>query len=293
MGRKTLDDTAHAQTGDIYAMTPKFSVILPVRNEAVQLAKTAAALKVAATGLSAEIIYVLNATNDESASIIKECFGDEARILDLPTPGKTSALQAGDEAATHSLRIYLDSDYKVEPDTLLAVLGPIVSGCADLVAPRIRVNLREVTGLSLRVARVWSEQMNRREDAFMGCTAWSEAGINTRGRWPNVIADDDWARSQIDPARRYIVDTTYVETSPPLDLFSWINVRARWITGTRQLRRMKLETAPVLQQRPRGSLPDLITYYLVRMLAEPVSHFQAWMGIAWARDNSIRRPRNG
>ena len=271
-------------------MIPPFSVIVPVRNEALMLSKTAPSLREATKGLPAEIIYVLNATDDESATIIAGCFGDQACILETPKPGKARALRIGDRAASRSLRIYLDADVLVQSDTIKVVLATLCSGEADLVAPRVKVNLQGLGGFSLRVTRVWADQISRRQDAFMGCIGMSAAGLDARGEWPDVLADDDWARSRIPPSRRRILETTYIEISLPRDVLSWIKVRARWIRGTRQLRQMNVETAPVRQLRPRGSLPDLAIYYLIRLLAEPFASVQEWMGADWGMAKSTRTP---
>lgn len=270
-------------------MIPPFSVIIPVRNEAAQLARTAPALKNAVTGLPAQIIYVLNATQDESASIIRATFDRQAAIIEMDRPGKAIALRAGDAASSRSIRVYLDADVWVEPDIFGNLLIPIISGQADLVAPKIRANLSDSKGLSRRVSRVWADQLDRRKDAFMCCTAFSENGLGLRGIWPTILADDDWARSQIPTDRRIIVDTAKIEISPPRDLASWLRVRARWIRGTRELRQFRTLSQPHQKVRPRGRLPDLAVYYFVRALAEPLASFQRWVGADWGRDISTRK----
>lgn len=269
-------------------MISAFSVIVPVRNEAVQLAKTAPALKKALKGLPGEAIYVLNATQDNSAEIITQTFGAKVRLIELATSGKTAALRAGDAASRHSLRVYLDADITISPDIFQELLAPLMRGQADLVAPRIMVDLDALSGLALRVGRVWADQLERRPDAFLACTAMNEAGLRSRGIWPDLLADDDWARNQISPDRRLIVTQTWIKISPPRDLLNWLKVRARWIQGSKQLRKLDPQTPSPQRVPPHGTLPDLLTYYTVRVLAQLLAYFQQWVGVDWNRDNSTR-----
>lgn len=265
-----------------------FDVIIPARNEMVKLAQTAPALKIALTGLPAEVIYILNATTDGSEEIIRSVFGERARIIVLAGGGKSGALRAGDNEAENNIRVYLDADVIVAPSIFRTLLLPLIEGTADLVAPRLSVDLSQSSGLSLRVGRVWADQLNRRENAFMCCTAFSEAGIQKRGKWPDVLADDDWARNRIDPTRRKIIETAQARVSAPRNLKSWLIVRARWIRGTKELRILTQRNAPKHRTRPKGVWGDLLAYYLVRLMAEPLAFVQKYNQLDWGRDNSTR-----
>jgi glycosyltransferase involved in cell wall biosynthesis len=269
-------------------MIPPFDVIVPVRNEGVKLRKTAPALKAALTGLPATVIYALNDTTDDSQAVIQSIFGQTACVLQLPTAGKTRALRAADDASKRQWRVYIDADILVGTDAFPALLKPLIGGQADLTAARLVVDLSRSSGLALRVSRVWADQLARRHDAFMCCTAMNEAGLKQRGPWPNVLADDDWARNRIDPTRRMIVETAKAYMSPPQDLRNWIKVRARWIRGTRELKKMGENYTPADRVRPRGSFPDLALYYFTRLGAEPLALVQQRKQYYWGRDNSTR-----
>jgi len=266
-----------------------FTVIIPARNEAVALGRTAIRLKQALKGHEAQVIYVLNATTDNSAAVIAQVFGDAVQIIMVPTPGKTVALNAGDAAAGPGIRVYLDADVTVAPDLFEKLLEPLTAGTADLVAPRIVVDLDQAGPAAKRIGRVWADQLWRREDAFMNCVVFSSNGQRARGSWPDVLADDDWARDQIDPARRLIVQDAYVRITAPLSLKGWLIIRARWIRGRRALFRLESKRAPQTWVRPRGGLLDLLLYYVVRVLAEPVAFAQTLLGVEWGRDESARR----
>lgn len=272
-------------------MMPAFDVIVPVHNEAVKLAQTAVALKQALATLPGQVIYVLNGTHDHSAAVIRQVFGNNAQIITLAKAGKTRALNAGDAASEALFRVYLDADVTVTGETFYALLAPLLDGSADLVAPRLISDFDEMGGLALRVARVWADQLNRRGDAFMCCTAFNKQGLTQRGPWPEVLADDDWARDQIMPSRRLVVDAAQAHISPPRKIGSWLVVRSRWRRGARQLKRLG-NRKHVAAPKPRGSLIDLGVYFTVQILAEPLSYALPIFGVAWGKDTSTRDSKN-
>lgn len=269
-----------------------FDVLIPSRDEAVALTRTAPALRQALEGLPATVTYVLNATTDGSASVIRRVFGDHAQIIRLDAPGKTSALNKGDSAVKESTRVYLDADVMVTPGMFGALLGPLADGTVDLTAPRIEIEPGQAGPVARRVNRVWADQVLRRPDAFMNCTAFGPTGLRARGPWRPLLADDDWARERIDPARRMIVQEARARITLPRDLTGWLTIRARWIRGQRELRRLGLAGTPKPRVQPRGTLPDLAAYYTVRLAAEPVALVQQWVGTDWGRDHSSREPHD-
>lgn len=272
-------------------MTPAFDVIIPVYNEAIKLRETAPALKAALTGLRGHVIYVLNNTTDDSDSVIRHVFGQAAHILNLPIAGKTRALRAADNVSKQSLRVYLDADIMVETHTFPALLKPLIEGHADFTSARLIADLSQCHGLALRVSRVWADQLSRRHDAFMCCTAINTAGLQQRGSWPDILADDDWARNRIHLSRRMIIEAAKAYMSPPQDMKNWLKVRARWIRGTRELKHIstKENYTPASPVKPRGTPLDLTLYYAIRLAAEPLARLQKNTLHRWGTDNSTRR----
>lgn len=269
-----------------------FDIVIPARNEAVALVRTAPALKRALQGLPANVIYVLNATTDGSAEVIRQTFGSAVSIVSIEESGKTVALNKGDDRAGRGPRVYLDADVCVAMDMFPALLGPLAVGAADLVAPRLEVDLEGAGPVARRVGRVWADQLGRRPDAYMNCTAFSQSGLARRGPWPNVLADDDWARDRIDPARRMIVETARAQITPPRDLLGWLTVRARWIRGGWELGRLGLAETRAMRVPVRGTMPDLAAYYAIRLAAAPVAIMQRWVGADWGQDRSSRKPHD-
>lgn len=269
-------------------MIEPFDVIIPVRNEEIKLSETAPALKAALTGLSANVIYALNDTTDNSDTIIRKNFGQEVQILKLPNPGKTHALRTADALAKHQLRVYLDADIVISSGIFPFLLGPLIDNTADLTAARLVADISQSHGAALRVNKVWADQLSRRHDAFMCCTALNANGLKQRGVWPDVIADDDWARNRIKPERRMIVETTKAYMSPPQNLRNWFKVRARWIRGSKQLKNLENNYRAANRVKPRGSVPDLSIYYFTHFCAQALALVQKNTLLYWGRDDSTR-----
>lgn len=270
-------------------MNASFDVIVPVKDEAVALEATAPALKRSLDGLCARVTFVLNGTTDQSAQVIGRTFGSSARVITLGSASKTAALNAADDEAGSGIRVYLDADVTVAPDIFHTLLAPLTDGSADLVSPRLRANLAQCGPIARRVGRVWADQLSRRPDAFMCCTAFSAAGVKARGPWPDVLADDDWARDQIRSSRRHVVEAADAVITPPRDLVSWLTVRGRWIRGRRELARLGSARTQSVSVAPRGTFADVSTYVAMRLAAEPVAVLQSWAGNGWGRDDSSRK----
>lgn len=271
------------------ASTVPFDVVVPARNEAAALRRTAPALAAALCGTGGRAIYVLNATTDGSAEVLRAVPGLEPLIVERASPGKARALASGDRAARSGVRFYLDADVRVAPGTFEAMAAPLAQGRADLVAARIRVSVDGARPVPRRVGRIWGDQLARRPDAFMALTGYGPDGLRARGPWPDVIADDDWARNRIAPSRRLILEDVTVEIDAPRTVADWIAVRARWLRGSRELRRLFPGGPPPVRTALRGDPLDLAAYLAVRLAAVPVSRLQEAFGAGWSVDRSTRR----
>lgn len=157
--------------------TPSFGIIVPVRNEAETLRSTLPAFLKAIDGLSARPIWVCNGCTDDSAQVIRDHVGTDAEIIDLAEPGKTAALQSGDDALGDLFpRIYLDADVILSPDALPVLLHNLEHGQADLVAAQRIHDANGVSLLSAMMARTWDSLPHAREAGFQGAVGLSAAG---------------------------------------------------------------------------------------------------------------------
>ncbi len=238
---------------------PPFGIVVPIRNEAATLRETLPALVQSIGQLPARPVWVCNECSDDSAEVIREFAGQDAEILILPHAGKSTALQAGDDALERLFpRFYLDADVKLSPGALPALLHLLLSGQADLVAARRSHETSGVTALSAAMARTWDALPYAQEMGFLGAIGVSSAGRACWGRWPIVMGDDLFVTASIAPDRRQIVTHVTGTTRPPADFVGWVRMRARWRQGEAELRAMGLIAAKPPGQR-RALLRQMVT----------------------------------
>lgn len=218
------------------------SVIIPASNEATYIGPCLTAL-FASPGLGAEAIVVANGCRDATAAVARgfaqaaETAGWRLEVIELAKGSKPLALNAGDAAARHGVRAYLDADVLVSPG-LIAALAGALSSVQPLYATGTAVIPRPASAFSRAYARFWAKLPFARSPApGYGLFATNAAG---RARWadfPAIISDDTYARLQFAPSERVQVAPTYlwpmVEGFAPLT-----RVRARQDAGVRELARL-------------------------------------------------------
>lgn len=239
--------------------TPPFGLVIPVRNEAVALRETLPALLSEMEGLPARPVWVCNDCIDESVQVIRTLAGRDAEIIELSRPGKTGALQAGDDALKGLFpRFYLDADVILSPGVLPALLRPLCDGQADLVAARRIHTTHGVSALSAEMARTWDALPFARHAAFLGAVGVSEAGRTSWGRWPDILGDDVFMAASIAPHRRVMVPQVTASTRPPANFTGWVRMRARWLQGEAELRELGLD-APKADGQRKALLRQMLT----------------------------------
>jgi hypothetical protein len=159
-------------------------IIVPVRDEVMTLRQTVPALLAAARGEHARIVWVCNGCRDDSARVIRGLAGSEAEVIEISTPGKTLALQAGDAALDAQdlfPRLYLDADTSLRPGDLSRLLQPLRLGHADLVAAAHAFDLSGASPVSAAIARCWLALPFARKAAVLGAVGVSRGGAQPLG----------------------------------------------------------------------------------------------------------------
>lgn len=232
------------------APVPPFGIVIPVRNEAAALRETVPALLTEIEGLPARPVWVCNDCCDDSANVIRALAGPDTAIIVLPRPGKTTALQAGDDALEGLFpRFYLDADVTLSKGGLNALLRPLLDGQADLVAARRIHTAHGVSALSAAMARTWDALPFAQHAAFLGAVGVSKAGRTNWGRWPDIMGDDGFMAASIAPHRRMMMPQVIASTRPPANFTGWVRMRARWLQGEAELRAMGLDAPKADGQR--------------------------------------------
>jgi len=272
--------------------TPPFGLVIPVRNEAAALRETLPALLSEMEGLPARPVWVCNDCIDESIQVIRSLAGRDAEIIELSRPGKTGALQAGDDAFKGLFpRFYLDADIILSPGALPALLRPLLDGHADLVAARRIHTAHGVSALSAAMARTWDTLPFAQQAAFLGAVGVSEAGRAAWERWPDILGDDIFMAASIAPHRRVVVPQVTASTRPPANFTGWVRMRARWLQGEAELRGLGLEAPRVAGQREAllqrmltpSLAPGAVAFAAARLLA-PLARDRAASG--WQPDRN-------
>lgn len=114
------------------------SVIVPVLDERENLARLVDEVEIALAGLSGgvEIIIVDDGSADGSWKIIEEAAKARSNVRGirfLANRGQTAAMVAGIAESRGELIAFLDADLQNDPGDIVRMIGPILSGDADMV----------------------------------------------------------------------------------------------------------------------------------------------------------------
>jgi glycosyltransferase involved in cell wall biosynthesis len=252
-------------------VTPAYGVIVPLRNEAAMLPVTVSKLLAATKGDRARIVWVCNGCSDDSAAVIRRLAGPAAEVIELLSPGKTAALQEGDEALGSLFpRLYLDADIWLNPGDPARLMQPLLSGTADLVAPRLRFDTTGASALSTRIGACWMSLPHAETEAFSGAIGLSAAARGLWDVWPTITGDDIFVSATLPDNRKLIVPHALATISMPKTFAGWVRMRARWLKGEAELARLGL-----VPRRPKRQMSSLL-----QQMAHPATALGAWALVA-------------
>lgn len=216
------------------------SVIIPASNEARLLPACLGALLDSEPPPSGvEVAVVSNGSRDGTVEVARgfegacSARGWDLVVLDLPQGGKLRALNAGDLVARGETRIYLDADVTVSPP-LLAALARVLDRPEPAYASG-RIRIRATGPASRAYARLWA-RVPYMTQGVPGCGLFAVNGPGRArwGEWPQIIADDAFARLQFAPEERHLVPEPY--DWPIAEGFSALTrVRRRQDRGTAEV----------------------------------------------------------
>jgi glycosyltransferase involved in cell wall biosynthesis len=146
---------------------PEFTVIIPVKNEAENIASLSGKIRLSLSGIDHEVIWVNDGSTDNSSNIIMANANERTILVELKKNyGQSAAMQAGIHQASGNYIAFLDGDGQNDPADIPTMFSILREGNYDMVAGQ-RTNrqdsflkkipssianalIRKMTGINLR-----------------------------------------------------------------------------------------------------------------------------------------------
>ena len=209
------------------------SVVIPAHDEQAVIGRLLTSLTEGLGGASLEVVVACNGCTDRTADIARE---HGAVVVEVAEPSKIAALDAGDAAATAFPRFYVDADVVLTGRAVLAVADALRNPGSLAGAPPIEVDDAGRPWAVRGFYRVW-RAIPYFEDAPIGSGvyAFSEEGRARFERFPDVIADDRFARNLFRRSERRVPSTDPFVVQAPWSIGALVRRRVRIYAGNLQI----------------------------------------------------------
>ena len=235
------------------------SVVIPAHNEKMVIERCLRSVLAEPRPDDLEVVVVCNGCSDETAQISRD-FDEAVSVVETDVPSKSNALNLGDEAASSFPRMYLDADIELGPGALKATFDAIKDP-VHASAPR---PIFDTSGASLPVRMfyaAWKRVPYFNESMIgSGVYAMSEEGRSRFDRFPDIIADDGFARLQFTSSERRSVPSATFVVRTPHRLKELIGIKSRVVAGTDELH----ETFPDLAAREETTRSMGLAHVILR-----------------------------
>jgi glycosyltransferase involved in cell wall biosynthesis len=255
--------------------TPDASVVIPAHNEADSISRGLEALLADARPGEFDVVVVANGCTDATAETARQAgryLQYPITVVTSPVASKTIALNIGDSRVRRFPRLYLDADVVCPTSTARALAEALDNPAIELAVGSRRLDLTSASRVVRSYYRAW-ERLTRVQNglAGRGCYAFSVIGRSRFSTFPDVVADDLWAVSQVRTDATIIVPEG-ISVRPPKTLRTLLSVRARVYSGIRRLGAPAEPADPIrmldgLIEGPR-SIPSAVVYLAVTAAAK-------------------------
>lgn len=214
----------------------KASVVIPAHNEASVIERGLSAILEGAHPGELEIVVVCNGCTDDTADRARR-FGPRVKVVETATRSKIHALNLGDRWVTAFPRFYVDADVQISAAAIRDVAGLLGDESPVLVAAPRAVVAYEDRPFPIRAFyRVWTRLPYFSENMVgSGVYAFSRKGRARFGGFPEITADDEFARLSTTPAERRASPATTFTIHPPRTLHGLLEIMTRARSGMYEL----------------------------------------------------------
>lgn len=278
------------------------SVVIPAYNEERTIERCLETLLADARPGELEVIVACNGCRDRTAELARRFEDRGVRVVETQQASKSVALNLGDSHASCFPRFYLDADIRLTMSALREVVDLLETHPeVALSAPRAVVDTSQSDPLVRSYYRVWTDLPYFKENMIgSGVYAFSEEGRRRFDEFPEIIADDEFARRIVKPEERRSSSGETFVISAPRSIQSLLSVNTRVRAGMYQLEERFPElndnrgtdpgrTLRIIAKSPR-LWPDAPVYLGVMFLAKLLAHrkLKGKRAMAWNRDETAR-----
>jgi glycosyltransferase involved in cell wall biosynthesis len=265
------------------------SVIIPAHNESAVIGRCLSALLAGARDGEIEIVVAVNGCTDDT-EVIASSFGPPVRVVRVPVPSKTAALNAAEQSASGFPRFYVDADVQVGLDALRMIAG-VLTGPVLAASPGLKMDTRGCSLLVRSYYRFWSRLPSVRDDLVgRGVYAVSAAGRKRFDEFPDVLNDDHFFRELFEPSERIVVHGCSSTVWAPRTMDALVARKLRVRIGNKGTNRSHSRfagMATVIRQNPMR-IVDAPAFVLVALLAGFRAYAARGDAPDWGRDDSSR-----
>lgn len=272
---------------------PPVTVVVPAYNE--QAGIGACVRSIAASNYpNFEIIVVDDGSTDDTVAAVRALALPNVRVIAQANTGKPGALSTGIHAGRHDIFVLVDGDTVFEPDTIQALVRPLLATQVGAVSGNTKVGNRSgLIGRWQHIEYVIGFNLDRRLYDELECmpTVPGAAGAFRRQALDDVggISDDTLAEdTDLTMAicragwRVVYAENARAWTEAPASLGALWRQRYRWCYGTLQAtwkhRRSVLERGRAGHLGRRG-LPYLLAFQVILPLITPLLDVAALVGL--------------
>ncbi len=208
------------------------SVVIPAHNESLVIGSLLDRLEPGARSGEIEVVVVANGCRDDTAEVADVY---TTTVIDLPDGSKVAALEAGDAAASHFPRFYVDADISIGGDDLLEMASALTGG-ALAISPQLQLDLSGANWAVRSYHRIWKELPSVAHSlAGRGCFGLSAEGRSRWEMWPDVVADDQFVNQQFGDSEKLIHPTIGSKVRLPANLRNLVSRKRRSQRGNVEL----------------------------------------------------------